>query len=84
MQFFFVFLAKQPAKRKVRALKSVTLANSQAPIVRMKHAETESAAENKPPMADLSAQVRVKRRGKSSPRCWRQQWQGKPREEQGK
>ena len=51
----------------------------------------ESATENKPPrcpFSDFSIQlsafgvVRVKRRGKSSPRCWRQGRHGKPRWEQ--
>lgn len=31
----------------------------------------------------MHGEVRVKRRGKSSPRGWRQSWQGKPHPEQG-
>ncbi len=42
----------------------------------------ESATENRPPMAAQAEQVRVKRRGKSSPRGWQHPWQGKPHSEQ--
>ena len=44
--------------------------------------DRESATENRPPMARLRDQARVKRCGKSAPRSWRQDWQGKPRREQ--
>jgi hypothetical protein len=46
----------------------------------------ESATEKIPPNGLLTADpilVRVKRCGKSAPRCWQQQRQGKPRPEQG-
>jgi hypothetical protein len=42
----------------------------------------ESATENTPPMAAQADQVRLKWRGKSSPRWWQHQWQGKPHPEQ--
>ena len=42
----------------------------------------ESATENIPPMAAQADQVRLKWRGKSSPRWWQHQWQGKPHPEQ--
>ncbi len=42
---------------------------------------TESATENIPPFL-LAKRVRVKWCGKSAPRCWQQQWQGKPHREQ--
>jgi hypothetical protein len=47
---------------------------------------TESATENRPPMASswqhMGAQVRVKRRGKSPPLDWQQDRHGKPLTEQ--
>jgi len=46
---------------------------------------TESATENRPPMASHKLdQARVKRRGKSSPHTWQHVWHGKPRLEQGR
>ncbi len=42
----------------------------------------ESATENTPPMAAQADQVRLKWRGKSSPRSRQREWQGKPHSEQ--
>jgi hypothetical protein len=74
-------LARQSPRTQVRGGKS-GLHRAGCRLMTGRREAMESATENTPPMAAQADQVRLKWRGKSSPRWWQHQWQGKPHPEQ--
>jgi len=74
-------LARQSPRTQVRGGKS-GLRRAGCRLTTGRREAMESATENTPPMAAQADQARLKWRGKSSPRWWQHQRQGKPHPEQ--